>query len=59
MFLLRILILRHIRTITLTGYTACTEKRRTFKEACVFCLLSYTESCPIAVIEAMAYGLTL
>jgi len=43
--------------VTFTGYITGLQKRRAFEQANVFCLPSYTEGCPVSVIEAMAYGL--
>ena len=39
------------------GYVQGKEKRRLFEEANIFCLPSYSEGLPGAVIEAMAFGL--
>lgn len=47
----------NIRKVTFTGYITGAEKFRAFEEANIFCLPSYTEGCPVSVIEAMAYGL--
>jgi len=47
----------NIRNVIFTGYITGAEKFRTFEEAHVFCLPSYTEGCPVSVIEAIAYGL--
>jgi glycosyltransferase involved in cell wall biosynthesis len=46
-----------IRNIVFTGYITGAEKRRIFEEANIFCLPSYSEGCPVSVIEAMAYSL--
>lgn len=39
------------------GWVAGAEKDKAFKEAAVFCLPSYAEGFPMAVLDAWAYGL--
>lgn len=43
--------------ISFSGYVSGQRKADAFKDAHVYCLFSYTEGMPVAVIEAMAYGL--
>ncbi len=50
---------RNFHNVTFAGYIRDEEKRRRFEEAHVFCLPSYTEGCPVSVIEAMSYGLPI
>lgn len=39
------------------GWVSGTEKDKAFKEASIFCLPSYAEGFPMAVLDAWAYGL--
>jgi glycosyltransferase involved in cell wall biosynthesis len=48
---------RNLDNVTFAGYIKDEEKRRRFQEAHIFFLPSYSEGCPVSVIEAMAYGL--
>lgn len=48
---------RNFHNVTFAGYVRDEEKRRRFEEAHIFCLPSYAEGCPVAVLEAMSYGL--
>jgi glycosyltransferase involved in cell wall biosynthesis len=48
---------RNFQNVTFAGYVRDEEKRRRFQEAHIFFLPSYSEGCPVSVIEAMAYGL--
>lgn len=45
------------QNVTFAGYVKDKEKRRIFEEAHIFCMPSYGEGCPVAVLEAMSYGL--
>jgi glycosyltransferase involved in cell wall biosynthesis len=46
-----------IRDVIFTGFVGGEEKKKCYREASVFCFLSYTEGMPNAVLEAMAMGL--
>ena len=43
--------------VTFPGYVRGEAKRRLLEEANIFCLPSYSEGFPVAVVEAMAFGL--
>ncbi len=45
------------RQVIFKGWIAGEEKDKTFREASVFCLASYAEGFPMAVLDAWAYGL--
>ena len=43
--------------VVFLGWVNGIEKDKAFKEACIFCLPSYNEGFPMAVLDAFAYGL--
>ena len=45
------------RQVVFTGWIAGKEKERLFREASVFCLSSYAEGFPMAVLDAWSYGI--
>jgi glycosyltransferase involved in cell wall biosynthesis len=46
-----------ISNVVFPGYVRGKEKQRLFEEANIFCLPSYSEGFPVAVVEAMSFGL--
>ena len=45
------------RQVIFTGWIVGKEKERLFREASVFCLSSYAEGFPMAVLDAWSYGI--
>lgn len=43
--------------VVFSGYVRGEEKRRLFEDSHMFCLPSYSEGFPVAIVEAMAFGL--
>lgn len=48
---------RNIRNVEFLGYVRDAEKARALRSTNVFVLPSYTEGCPVVLLEAMAVGL--
>jgi len=45
------------KQVILTGWITGREKEKLFQEASIFCLPSYTEGFPMAVLDAWSYGI--